>query len=191
MSAWAAVAAKSAVIMSSADISLHGITPGALDGFALGALLTGACFLAISVPRLLRRNRLPASEGTFSRTRQPRFKRDYFANPADTGASPADGDAFGGDGELAAAADGRWLAAADPFDAFADDDVILPGTGGAHLTHEPSGRSGYHSKHRMPGSDIARMADDSRTPPRHAAAPPRLPGSPSGRSAAPPIAARG
>lgn len=185
MSAWAAVAAKSAAITSSAGISLlHGITPGALDGFALGALLTGACFLAISVPRLLRRNRLLEGEGTWSRTRQPRFKRDYFADPADAGAPAADSDPLGADVDLAASA-------VDPFAAFADDDVILPGTGGAYLTHEPSGRSGYHSKHRMPGSDIARLADDSRTPPRHAAAPPRLPGSPSGRSAASPIAARG
>jgi hypothetical protein len=87
MSAWAAVAVKEAAITTSAGAGvLHGIAPGALDGFAAGALLTGVCFLVIVAPRTLRRSRLSARESIWSgNTRHVHGKQpDYFATPADT-----------------------------------------------------------------------------------------------------------
>jgi hypothetical protein len=66
------------IVMSEAVLTtanggiLHYISPGALDGFAIGALLSGLILL-LMVPRLMRRAQ---PQGMF---------REYFATPADGG----------------------------------------------------------------------------------------------------------
>jgi hypothetical protein len=86
MNAWAAIAAKDvAGTTSLGNGILHGISPGALDGFAIGAMLTGLCFLVIVAPRSFRRSRLSAPPGLWlSFIRRSRAERDYYAEPADT-----------------------------------------------------------------------------------------------------------
>jgi hypothetical protein len=94
MSTWAAVAAKEAFTTSASAGLLHGFAPGAIDGFAVGALATGVCCLVVAGPRVLRRTRLSARDGVWGSTmwtsglriagvRRSRVQRDYFADPAD------------------------------------------------------------------------------------------------------------
>lgn len=85
MSTWAAVAARDAALTSSTGTGLlHGVTPGAIDGFAIGALLTGVCFLVLVAPRMLRRSQLRARHGMWAAgMRHARVRRDYFASPGD------------------------------------------------------------------------------------------------------------
>jgi hypothetical protein len=92
MSAWAAIAAKdTAVTTSLGNGILHGISPGTLDGFAVGTMLTGLCFLVIVAPRSLSRSRLSARPSVWpSFLRRPRVQRDYYAAPADTYSLAAD-----------------------------------------------------------------------------------------------------
>ncbi len=59
MHTWTIVAAKEAAITTGMGAGIvPTIAPASLDGFAVGALLTGACFLAITTPRRARRSRL-------------------------------------------------------------------------------------------------------------------------------------
>jgi hypothetical protein len=85
MSTWAAVAARDAALTSSTGTGLlHGVTPGAIDGFAIGALLTGVCFLVLVAPRMLRRSQLRARHGMWAAgMRHARVRGDYFASPGD------------------------------------------------------------------------------------------------------------
>lgn len=196
MSTWAAVAAKEAALTSSAGASLlHGITPGAIDGFAVGALLTGSCFLVVAAPRMLRRTRLSGRDGMWGTgTRRIRARHDYFATPTGSDAAAADPDAAADSDLYVAPVGGNPYApptGGDPFTVVADDDIILPGTGSDEASHDESGRSGYRSKHRMASSDAERRADARRTPPRHAAPSAGLVSWMSGRFAASPLAARG
>jgi hypothetical protein len=87
MSTWAAIAAREAATAASAGTTaLHAIAPSALDGFAVGALLTGVCFLIIIAPRAFRRDRLSARQGMWSGSRwHSRVRPDYYATPAETG----------------------------------------------------------------------------------------------------------
>jgi hypothetical protein len=172
---------------------LHYISPGALDGFAVGALLSGLILL-VMVPRLMRRAQ---PKGMF---------RDYFATPSDGGqfavalsalqerAAAADLD-DGGDvdteawelEELTDAAEKRTTAddgvredAAryDTADAAAapDDDTAEADTpdtaeadpesdGGGLIT---VGNGGHRSKHRMSARPVWRI-EVRRGQPRHAA----------------------
>jgi hypothetical protein len=86
MSTWAAIAAKdTAATTALGNGVLHGISAGAIAGFAAGAMLTGLCFLAIVAPRSARRSRLTARLGAWpSFIRRPRPQRDYYAAPGDT-----------------------------------------------------------------------------------------------------------
>src|SRR5260370_2122898 len=101
MISWASLAAGEAARTSAAGGRiLHFITPGALDGFAVGALLTGVCLLLVVAPRMQRRARLSARDGVWSaRMRHARVRPDYFAAPTDGAAFgsavPVDGAAFG------------------------------------------------------------------------------------------------
>jgi hypothetical protein len=80
MSTWAAVAAKGAAATSvGAGISF---APGALDGFAVGALLTGLCFLVIIAPQMFRRSRLSARPSMWTASsRHARVRPDYYTAP--------------------------------------------------------------------------------------------------------------
>lgn len=90
---------------------MHYISPGALDGFAIGALLSGLILL-VMVPRLIRRSRSDPAEGLWAYSPgRSRPRRDYFA-------TPADGGQFG-----AALLAARERAAAADLDDFADADT--------------------------------------------------------------------
>jgi hypothetical protein len=79
----AAVTARETAFISGSGI-LHGIAPGAIDGFAVGALATGACCLVVAAPRLLHRTRLSARDGMWGTGwRRSKVQRDYFAAPVD------------------------------------------------------------------------------------------------------------
>jgi hypothetical protein len=92
MSAWVAIAAKEAATTTSLGSGiLHGVSAGALDGFAVGAMLTGLCFLMVVAPRSLGRLRLAASLSLWpSFLRRAPAQRDYYAEPADTYDTPED-----------------------------------------------------------------------------------------------------
>jgi hypothetical protein len=95
MSTWAAVAVKEVAFTSSAGASLvHGFAPGAIDGFAVGALATGVCCLVIAAPRVLRRTRLTARDGMWGSglRRGHKPQRDYFATPVDADLGVLDAD---------------------------------------------------------------------------------------------------
>ncbi len=247
MSTFAAVTSRETALISSSGI-LHGITPGALDGFAVGALATAACCLIVAGARLLRRNRLSARDGMWGTgARRSKVRRDYFAESAEqysaedysaeedsaeeyfeesVDADPAPAEAIPaatavtsegeGDADVAAAPQlfapedeallfspaatselNETLAQGDrdnrgasvhPFADVADSDVILPGTRSDLAGRDPSGRSVYHSKHRITSSDADRRLEVGRGP-RHAAPSARHATRMSGRSALP-VAAR-
>jgi hypothetical protein len=97
MSTWAAFAVKGAAVVGTGSAGAgitRAIAPGALDGFAVGTLLTGMCFLVIVAPRSLRRARLAARPSLWAASIwRHRTRPDYYAAPADThspAAEPAD-----------------------------------------------------------------------------------------------------
>lgn len=208
MSTLAAVTARETAFVSGSGI-LHGITPGALDGFAVGALATGACCLVVAAFRLRRRSRLSAKDGMWGTgVRRSKVRRDYFAESFDTDPGPANAtvtpELFAPEGEallfpLAPSSEldeippygDRYVpeASVEPFADLADSDVILPGTRSDPDGSNLSGRSSYHSKHRVTSSDADRRPE-SRGRPRHAAPSARLEPRTSGRTSALPHAAR-
>jgi hypothetical protein len=172
---------------------LHYLSPGALDGFAVGALLSGLILL-IMVPRLMRRAQ---PKGMF---------RDYFATPADGGQFA---------GALAAAQERAAAASADDMgdvdtdayeldgltdavekDAVSDDTIDADGAPGKaigadapptdpvqadtgsedDLSRAGSDNGAHRSKHRMsarPAMSAWRI-EVRRGRPRHAARPTAL-----------------
>ena len=88
MSTWAAFAVKGAAVVGTTSAGAgigQAFPPGALDGFAVGTLLTGMCFLVVVAPRTFRRARLSARRGRWPATmRHARVRREYYAAPADT-----------------------------------------------------------------------------------------------------------
>jgi hypothetical protein len=140
MNGLAALAAKEAALASGASL-LPGIAPSAVDGFAVGTLLSGLCFLMVMAPkRGLRRRKVSASEGMLvgSEPVQPEYAMsvtlsDPFADEA---------------AEVVVSADGQFLEEVGP---------------------EPKG-AGYRSKHRQSdsmGGD--RRPEIRRSQGRHAA----------------------
>ncbi len=88
MSTLAAVTARETAFVFGSGI-LHGIAPGAIDGFAVGALATGACCLVVAAPRLLHRARLSTRDGMWGTgERRSKVQRDYFATPVDYDPAP-------------------------------------------------------------------------------------------------------
>lgn len=58
MNTWAVLAAKEAAVATGLGTgAVPALGAGSLDGFAVGALMTGACFLVLSGPRRSRRSR--------------------------------------------------------------------------------------------------------------------------------------
>src|SRR5580704_17129353 len=88
MSTWAAFAAKGAAVAATTAGgagAAQAITPGALDGFAAGTLLTGMCFLVIVAPRTVLKSRLSGRRSLWAAgLRHERVHPDYYAAPADT-----------------------------------------------------------------------------------------------------------
>jgi hypothetical protein len=210
MSTLAAVTVRETALISSAGM-FHGFAPGAIDGFAVGALATAACCLVIAAPRLLHRARLSAKDGMWGTgVRRSKVRRDYFAAPvgadvtADVTGPAATAELFAPEAEvlgyptavtsdldeLPADVDAYDPAASDdPFAAVDDDDVDLPGTRSDRGGREQAGRSGHRSKHRITSSDADRRSD-ARRQPRHAAPSARLATKMSGKFAALPLVAR-
>lgn len=83
MITFAAVMTRETALMSGSGI-LHGIAPGAIDGFAAGALAAAACSLVVAAPRLLHRTRRSARDGMWGNgLRRSKVQRDNFATPLD------------------------------------------------------------------------------------------------------------
>jgi hypothetical protein len=172
---------------------LHYISPGALDGFAIGALLSGLILL-VMVPRIMRRSQ---PEGLF---------RDYFATPADGGPfsaalsasleraaatglddiGDADTDAYdAGDLDEAVQEDAVREGAVQEELAEAEDAVEARAGVEDDLSPSDSASGGHRSKHRMsarPAMSAWRL-DVRRGQPRHAARPNALSEQGSGRFA--------
>jgi hypothetical protein len=106
MSAWAAIEARDAASTTALGNGvLHGISGAAVGGFAIGALLTGLCFLMIVAPRAARQARLSARLGRWpSFVRRPRVQRDYYAEPAETYSTAGDTDSLSAESEMIYAA---------------------------------------------------------------------------------------
>jgi len=145
---------------------LHFLSPEALDGLAIGALLVGLILL-VMVPRLIRRSQ---PGGLF---------RDYFATPADGGQFSV---ALSASLERAAAIDLDDLGEADTdaYDAAELDEVRDEPT----QEEEVVTGGGHRSKHRMSTRRAlsAWRLDVRRGQPRHAAQATAM----SGLSATPP-----
>lgn len=87
MTTWASATAEQAIHMLIATGGLlRYLTPGAVDGFVLGASLSGLCLLVVVVPRIMHRPGRRAGQ-TWSRgNRHARVRPDYFAAPVDDAA---------------------------------------------------------------------------------------------------------
>jgi hypothetical protein len=88
MSTFVAVTARETAFIFGSGI-LHGIAPGAIEGFAVGVLAAGACCLVVAAPRLLHRARRSARDGMCTDLRRSKVQRDYFAAPVDVDPRPA------------------------------------------------------------------------------------------------------
>jgi hypothetical protein len=197
MSAWVAIAAKEAATTTSQGSGiLHGISSGALDGFAVGALLTGLCFLMIVAPRSLQRPRPSARQSLWpSFIRRTQVQRDHYAAPEDTDAVAADTYSLAAESEIVFSAapvadnaedtnevadfelaeDFGGHAGADPY--AAETAVALDAEPVLDLNEAPleeqappeSGR-GYRSRHRLTDQEAAeRRPENRRSAPKHAA----------------------
>ncbi len=147
MNGIAAIAVKEVAVLSGFGSGL--LAPSAVDGFAVGTLLSGVCLLvAIGPGRRLRRAR---------QVRVTQSSRDV---------APA---------KAAAISAGSRYSAAAMFGPLADESaevVALAGTSGrdegAHAND--SKYNGYRSKHRLSDhSDANRHPETRRSAPRHAA----------------------
>jgi hypothetical protein len=89
MSAWAAIVAREATVTATAGTGLlHSVAPSAIDGFAVGTLLTGLCFIVAVAPRM-RRPRLSGQPDPWPvRTRHgSKTRSDSYAVAVNTGTS--------------------------------------------------------------------------------------------------------
>jgi hypothetical protein len=210
MSTLAALTVRETALISGTGM-FHGLAPGAIYGFAVGALATAACCLVIAAPRLLHRARLSAKDGMWGTgVRRSKVRHDYFAAPVDADVAPdvsgpaATPELFAPEAEVlgypaAVTSDLEELPAEadaynpdpsdDPFAAADDDDVVLPGTRSDKGGRDQAGRSGHRSKHRITSSDADRRSD-ARRQPRHAAPSARLAAKMSGKFAAGPVTVR-
>ena len=164
MNGIAALAAKEALVASGLGPSvLPGVAPSALEGFAVGSLLSGVCFLMVMAPRRVRRARWSAKR----RARLPGIDAQQRPEaPAQAGA-----DAGAGADDYAAA----------PTDnPFADEsaEILVPAGTAARLEMSQASQShsgGHRGKPRLPDSDgSSRRPDARRGAPRHAARSPGI-----------------
>jgi len=85
MNTWAAIVVREGPASTGVGL-LHYVAPSAIDGFAVGALLTGLCFIVAVAPRLHRQPRLSGQQDPWPVGRRLGRKpqRDYYAVPADS-----------------------------------------------------------------------------------------------------------
>ena len=166
MSTWAVLAAKQAAIATGFGAGLvPAIGTGSLDGFVIGAAITGACFTALTAPGRARR-------------RRPDGRRGQPAGPA-AGMTAAMADAEDADSARAALLR-RYFAAAEQFEPDWD---VRPRRPSMHLARTMGTRAGtvtamtgrrtaraerYQSRHRL--GDGARSGGRGRNPPHRAEA---------------------
>ena len=181
MTTWAALAAKQAALATGLNTNIvPTLGARAIDGFAIGALMTAACFIAVTAPRRSRstwRSRL-----TWRSRSGWRSRPTWRSRPAWRLRLPGSRALATGWGHAAAARDGRMAAQ------LADGDRVRPdllrgaddpaaggnpagggglGAGGASEGDQPGG---YRSRHRRPGPEIWHP-EPRRSMPRHAAPP--------------------
>ncbi len=149
MSGIAALAVKEVIVVSGYGSGL--LAPSAVDGFAVGTLLSGACLLmAIGPRRRLRRVRQvrqgaktsSSRDGVSANAAFPSARSDY---PATTMSGPL------------AYESAKVIASAET--SGRDE--------GAHA-HDSKNR-GYRSKHRVSDPNASRRPESRHSPPRHAA----------------------
>ncbi len=177
MNGLAALAVKEAAVASGLGASLlPGIAPSAVDGFAVGTLLSGVCFLLVMAPRRgLRRARSSSGAGQLANA--------AYSAPHTAGSVP--------------------VTVSDPFADEATEVVVpaLPTAAGLpslpghdEAASGPDGKgNGYRSKHRMSGTGngtAERRPEAKRCPPRHAAPSVSLGSRMAGRLPLHPVAAR-
>ncbi|HUD79566.1 MAG TPA: hypothetical protein VMR00_17095 [Streptosporangiaceae bacterium] len=145
MNGLAALAAKEAVVATGLGTSLlPGIAPSAVDGFAVGTLLSGVCFLLVMVPRRgWRRPRQSAADTVLT---EPEAAPGY--------------DGYAG-----------YATAASLSGVLSDESaeiVVSPPPLRDEVPQEPKG-GGYRSKHRLADPVGDRRTETRRAPGRHAA----------------------
>jgi hypothetical protein len=165
MNGFAALAAKEAVVASGVGASLlPGIAPSAVDGFAVGTLLSGLCFLMVMAPKHgLRRGRLSARSGGWASTGTAGPDSDYPMAPT----------------------------LSDPFADEASEVVVAAGDQLAdELIPEPR-PAGYRSRHRLAEQEAGdRRPVVRRSAGRHAAPSSGIASRMAGRLALHPLAVR-
>ena len=175
MSTWVVLAAKQAAIATGFGAGLvPAIGTGSLDGFVIGAAITGACFTALTAPgRARRRAGLTAAAAGLPDA------------AAAAGMTAAMADAEEADSARAALLR-RYFAAAEQF----EPDWERPSPAAEHApgqdhgdprrdghgddwAQDGQGGSGYQSRHRLgDGAPIRRPRQETRrTAPKHAAPP--------------------
>jgi hypothetical protein len=162
MNTWAAIAAKPAAVATGLGAGLlPAVAPSAIDGFAVGTLLSGACFLLVSKPgRALRRPRLSAGQAA-----EP-ARNDALAAMAPP--SLAQPPSLTSAAMAAPVAASYWTSTATVDHLTAEDEVFVPQPSPpADNVAQPETRIG---KHRLVGSDgNERRSETRRAAPRHAA----------------------
>jgi hypothetical protein len=159
MSGLAALAVKEAAVASGLGATfLPGIAPSAVDGFAVGTLLSGLCYLLVMAPRRRSRRR--------SRTAKKAIQKNVAQTPSISDVS----------GYAAAPAYAAVGVMTDPFAESAEVIVSYPV---AEVSLElPDVRNGGSSSHRLADTEAGQRPEVRRGAGRHAA-----PSSVSGRMA--------
>jgi hypothetical protein len=164
MYTWAVLAAKEAAVASGLGAGIvPAVGAGSLDGFAIGALLSGTCILMLTSPR-----------------HGPRRGLESAAPGRDLGSASRRGlESAGRRRDSESAAGGRVLAAAHGSDTDGTDDEpqiaretqVPDDTGqaaGERQDHSAGG--GYRSRHRLPDqNESPKWPGPRRSTPRHAA----------------------
>ncbi len=157
MNGIAALAAKEAAVASGLGASLlPGVASSAVDGFAVGTLLSGMCFLLVIGPRRQRRQaRLDARSEGWPTDHASLVHAQYPAAPGQVSAASPYENPYGDESAetllptgLPASPGQRNEPAAEPKD---------------------SGYPDYRSRHRLPGPEGDRRQEQRRAAGRHAA----------------------
>jgi hypothetical protein len=165
MTMWAALAAKQLALASGLESNVvPTLGARAIDGFAIGALMTAACFLAVTAPRRARRfwrPRMPGSRAGFFAWR----RRDACGDRMMAAQSAAVGQNWP---DLPRGADDRSAAGQPGIGSDPDggSDRSAGGTGEGDLP------GGYRSRHRRTDGPGVWRPEPRRSMPRHAAPPP-------------------
>jgi hypothetical protein len=152
MSGLAALAVKEAAVASGLGTTfLPGIAPSAVDGFAVGTLLSGLCYLLVMAPRRRARRR--------SRTARKAIQKDATQTPSSHDVS----------GYATAPAYAAVGVMTDPFAESAE--VVVPYPVAEVSVELPEVRNGGSSGHRLADTEAGHRPEVRRGAGRHAAPP--------------------